>query len=209
MIPLAERLRLVVITDPVLSPGRTLLDVVRACLRGGATCVQLREKSGDAAAMAHVARVVKDAAHSAGALFIVNDRVDVALAVGADGAHLGDDDLPIHAARKISPHGFILGASVDSVAGALDAVSQGADYLGVGPVYATFSKADAGDAIGVRPIAELGSATSLPIVGIGGITAENAAAVRRAGAAGVAVISAVMQSRDPEDATRRLLQVLA
>lgn len=202
---LRERLRLVVVTDPDCGAGRDVADVVRAALRGGAPAIQLRMKDAPAREMAEVARTLLAETRAAGALLFINDRVDVAIAVGADGAHVGQDDLPAEAARRIAPRGFLLGVSAETVELAHRAEADGADYVGVGPVYATGSKADAGDAIGVGRIAEVASAVRIPVVGIGGITIANAPAVVHAGAAGVAVISAVMRADDPEAAVRALL----
>lgn len=199
------RLRLIVVTDPDCGAGREVVDVVRAALRGGAPAVQLRMKDAPAREMAALARTLLAETRAADALLFVNDRVDVALAAGADGAHVGQDDLPAAAARRIVPPGFLLGVSAETVELARAAEADGADYVGVGPVYATGSKADAGDAIGLGRITEVASAVRIPVVGIGGITARNAAAVVRAGAAGVAVISAVVRADDPEAAVRALL----
>lgn len=199
------RLRLIVVTDPDCGAGRAVVDVVRAALRGGAPAIQLRMKGAAAREMADAARAVLAETRAAGALLFVNDRVDVALAAGADGAHVGQDDLPGRAARAIAPPGFLLGVSAETAALARQAERDGADYVGVGPVYATGSKADAGDAVGVERIAEVAAAVRIPVLGIGGITVANAPPVLRAGAAGVAVISAVMRADDPQAAVRALL----
>jgi thiamine-phosphate pyrophosphorylase len=201
---LADRLRLIVVTDPACGAGRGVADVVRAALRGGAPAIQLRMKDGPAREMADLARALLPETRVAGALLFVNDRVDVALAVGADGAHVGQDDLPVAAARRIVPPGFLLGVSAETAELARRAEADGADYVGVGPVYTTGSKADAGDAVGTGRIKEVAAAVGIPVVGIGGITTENAPAVIRAGAAGVAVISAVMRAEDPEAAVHAL-----
>jgi thiamine-phosphate pyrophosphorylase len=201
---LAGRLRLVVVTDPEVSPGRTLLEVVAAALAGGATAIQLRDKRASARESAALCRQLRDLTRAHEALLFVNDRVDVALVGGADGAHFGDDDLPLEAARRLSPPGFLLGASAATRDEVAAAIAAGADYVGAGPVFATASKPDAGEAIGVGRIADLVSASSIPIVGIGGITESNARQVVEAGAAGVAVIAAVMRAADPEEAARRL-----
>jgi len=206
MSDLARRVALIVITDPAVPPGRTVVEVVRAALRAGAPSVQLRAKGGTARESVALARELAAATREAGALLFVNDRVDVALASGADGAHLGDEDLPLAAARRIVPPGFLLGMSADSVELAREAERDGADYVGVGPVHGTASKADAGDPIGVGRIAATAAGVRIPVVGIGGIDAGNAGAVIHAGAAGVAVISAIMRAPDPEAATTTLLR---
>jgi thiamine-phosphate pyrophosphorylase len=204
-VTLAERLRLIVVTDADCG-GRDLVDVVRAALRGGAPAIQLRMKDGAARDMVEMAQALLAETRPAGALLFVNDRVDVAVIAGADGAHVGQDDLPVAAARRVSPPGFLLGVSAESVELALQAEAEGADYVGVGPVYATGSKADAGEPIGLERIAEVAAAVKIPVVGIGGIAVGNARAVVESGAAGVAVISAVMRADDPESAARELLR---
>ena len=202
---LADRLRLIVVTDADCG-GRDLASVVRAALRGGAPAIQLRMKDAAAREMVEMAQALLAETRPAGALLFVNDRVDVAVIAGADGAHVGQDDLPVSAARRVSPPGFLLGVSAESVELALQAEAEGADYVGVGPVYATGSKADAGEPIGLGRIAEVAAAVKIPVVGIGGIAVGNARAVVESGAAGVAVISAVMRADDPESATRDLLR---
>jgi thiamine-phosphate pyrophosphorylase len=204
----ADRLRLIVITDPDCGEGREIVEVARAALRGGAPALQLRGKDQPAREQAALARALRAETHAAGALLFVNDRLDVALAVGADGVHLGQDDLPLEAARRIVPPGFLVGISAETVELARAAEQGGADYVGTGPVYATGSKADAGDAVGCARIVEVAAAVSIPVVGIGGIVAGNAAEVVRAGAAGVAVISAVMRAADPERTVRDLLRAV-
>ena len=202
---LRDRLRLIVVTDPDCGAGRTVVDVVRAALRGGAPAIQLRMKDAPAREMTELARALLAETRAAGALLFVNDRVDVAVAAGADGAHVGQDDLSVTAARALAPPGFLIGVSAETAVLACAAEAAGADYAGVGPVYATGSKADAGDAVGVERIAEVVAAVRIPVVGIGGITIDNAPPVIHAGAAGVAVISAVMRAPDPEAAVRALL----
>ena len=202
---LARRLSLIVITDPSCGEGRSIIHVVRAALRGGAPSIQLRGKDQPAREQVDLARALLAETRAAGALLWVNDRLDVALAAGADGVHLGQDDLPVDAARRIVPPGFLIGISAETPALARAAERDGADYVGTGPVYPTGSKADAGDAIGLTRITDVARAVRIPVVGIGGIAEANAADVVRARAAGVAVISAVMQATDPEAATRALL----
>jgi len=205
---LADRLRLIVVTDPSCGEGREIADVVRAALRGGAPGIQLRGKDQPAREQVELARALLAETRPAGALLFVNDRLDVALAAGADGVHLGQDDLPVGAARRIVPAGFLLGISAETPDLALAAERSGADYVGTGPVYATGSKPDAGDAVGLQRIAEVAAAIRIPVVAIGGIDASNAADVVRAGATGIAVISAVMRAADPERATRNLLRAI-
>jgi thiamine-phosphate diphosphorylase len=147
--------------------------------------------------------------HEAGALFIVNDRADLAVALDADGVHVGEDDLPPELARRIVGPRRIVGCSASSVESALAAKQAGADYLGVGSIYPTTTKADAGEAVGTALVAAIKAQVDLPIVGIGGIHAGNAAAVVEAGADGVAVVGAVIAAADPAAAARELSVVVA
>jgi thiamine-phosphate pyrophosphorylase len=204
--PLDQAFRLVVITDREAAGLRGVEGVVAAALRGGARCIQLREKllgAGETLPLAHRLRLLTRAA---GALFIVNDRVDLALASEADGVHLGPDDLPVGAVRGMVPPGFLVGYSTDDPDVARRAVEEGADYLGCGTVWPTDSKADAGGAIGPEGLARVAGAVSVPVVAIGGITPERARLLRGTGAAGVAVIRSVMAAPDPEATVRALLE---
>jgi thiamine-phosphate pyrophosphorylase len=200
-----EALRVYVLTDARLSRGRADTEVVAAALAGGAGAVQLRGKEYDGRRLYEAGRALREATRRAGALFFVNDRLDVALAVEADGVHLGQDDLPLAAARRLAPPPFLIGVSAGTVEEARAAEAAGADYLGVGSVFATPTKADAGTPIGIEGLSAVVRATRLPVVGIGGVTHENAARVIAAGAAGVAVISVVVGAEDVEGATRRLV----
>lgn len=199
---------LYVIVDPEhLTPGLTASEVTRAALRGGARIIQLRDKRSSLRDRIASARVLQALCDTHDAMFIVNDRVDVALAAGADGVHLGPEDMPVADARRIAPS-LVIGASTGSADGAAALVAQGADYLGVGALYdARQSKADASAPRGldvVREVRErLGEA--IPFVGIGGIDLARAREVVEAGAYGVAVIRAVSQHHDPCAATAQLL----
>jgi len=177
-------------------------------LAGGATAVQLRAKDLSGRALYAEACALVRLCARYGALCIVNDRLDVALAAAADGVHLGADDLPLDRARAVAGPGFLIGASAGTVAEAEEAVRRGADYLGVGTVWPTSSKGDAGPPIGVDGLRAIVQVTSLPVVGIGGITVANAALVRRAGAAGVAVIQGVLGDPNPREAASRLRAVV-
>jgi thiamine-phosphate pyrophosphorylase len=205
MTHLSHRLRLIAIADTGCLEPERLLEVVREVLAAGAPAIQLRAKRDGAGAQVELARALRSATREAGALFFVNDRVDVALAVEADGAHLGDDDLPIAAARTIVPPGFLLGRSVDTPAEARTAARGGADYLGAGPVFPTASKPDAGAVLDAEGIRRIAAAVQLPVVAIGGIEPDNAEPVFAAGAAGVAVIRGVLLAMDPASAARALL----
>ena len=197
----ATTLRLVAITDDLRDGAGGLVGRAQAAVRGGATMVQLRLKDADARTMVEVARALV-AAVPAGVPVVVNDRLDVALVAGAAGVHVGPDDLPAAAVRRLVPPGFLVGASVGSDAEIV--LARGADYVGIGPLYDTSSKPDAGRAIGAVAFARLGRSCRMPAVAIGGIDATNAAGAMIAGAAGVAVIRAVLGAKDPEAAARAI-----
>lgn len=199
---------LYVITDRRAAAGRPMLELVQAALRGGATVVQLRMKEGPTRAMVELGQALHELTRAAGVPLIVNDRLDVALAIDAEGVHLGQDDLPAHLARPLLGPNRLLGVSVENVEQAQRALRDGADYLGVGDLFGTPSKPDAGTPIGLDMLRAIVQAVPLPVVGIGGVTVENAGAVIDAGAVGVAVISAVFGASDPEQAARRLRAVV-
>lgn len=204
---LASRLGLLVITDRALAGSRGVEAVVAAALAGGCRAVQLRDKGASARALAEMGRGLLPPIRNAGALLFVNDRLDVALAIGADGAHLGPSDLPIGAARAVVPPGFLLGYSTDDPTEARRAEAAGADYLGCGAVFGTRTKDVGDEAIGVPRLDEVARSVSIPVLGIGGVTpsgAERIAVETRA--AGVAVVGAVMTAANPEEAARRLLR---
>lgn len=199
---------LYVITDEALSGGRSHEEQTRAALAGGAGVIQLRDKTASSRRLYEAAVAMRKLCREAGALLIVNDRVDIALAADADGVHVGPDDLPVAVARRLLP-GRILGASAGTVEEAIAAERDGADYLGVGAVYeARGSKADAGAPVGPERVAAIRAAVPLPIVGIGGIKASNAAPVIAAGAHGVAVITGVVAASDIAAAAREFLAVI-
>jgi thiamine-phosphate pyrophosphorylase len=203
---LAEQLRLMVITDPALLKGRDAVDVLRQAVAGGATMVQVRWKDGTPAEILELTRALVAALPVP---VLVNDRVDIALAAGAAGAHLGWDDPPLDALRPHLPTGFLLGLSVGSPDEAARAPAT-ADYWSVGPCFATPTKGDAGRPLGPDGFASLArlAPEGTPVVGIGGISVANAGMIKSAGAVGVAVISAVLTARDPESATRELNRAL-
>ncbi|MDN5344781.1 MAG: thiamine-phosphate pyrophosphorylase [Clostridia bacterium] len=196
---------LYVIITTSLGGGRPTLELVRQALAGGATAIQLREKELPARQLVALGREIRELTRSAGATFIIDDRLDVALAVEADGVHIGQEDLPAAIARRLLGPGRILGVSVGTVDQARQAVADGADYLGVGTLFATSSKGDAGEPIGLAGLKAIREAVTVPIVGIGGINSSNAAGVMAAGADGVAVISAVIGAPDITAAARELL----
>ncbi|HEY8484914.1 MAG TPA: thiamine phosphate synthase [Longimicrobiales bacterium] len=199
-------LQLIVITDRALAAPRDPIDVVRACLEAGAPAVQLRDKHASARELYDQAVALRELTAAYDALFFVNDRLDVALAAGADGVHLGPDDLPLHAARLAAPADFLIGYSTDDPAEAAQAQAAGASYIGCGAVFGTTTKPEAaGEQIGLERLEAVVKAVEIPVVGIGGIGPENAELVARTGAAGVAVVRAIMAADDPAEVVRRLL----
>ena len=199
-----------VLTDPLLlkGGGKDALDVCRRAVQGGATAIQVRWKDG---APADVLRLTEALVAALPVPILVNDRADIALAARAAGAHLGQDDAPLAALRPHVPAGFILGISVGSEEEAARARSSSADYWSIGPCFATANKADAGAPLGPHGFAALArlAPDGVPVIGIGGITAQNAGQIIRAGAAGVAVIGAVLGPRDPQAAAGVLRASLA
>jgi thiamine-phosphate pyrophosphorylase len=200
-------LRVIVVTDRRLALPRSIQQVVQAALDAGAPAIQLRDKAATARELAETARALLPAVRATRALLFINDRLDVALAIGADGVHLGPDDIPVSAARRIAPPGFLIGFSTDDPDMARTAEIDGASYIGCGAVFGTTTKADAaGEAIGTRRLDAVARAVDIPVVAIGGITTDNAAAIARTAAAGVAVVGAVMAAPDPGEAVRALLR---
>lgn len=205
-------LTLYLVTDPRLVAERGLLATVDAAVKGGVTLVQLRDPDAHGRALVEQARALKALLAPLGIPLIVNDRVDVAVAADADGVHLGQDDMSPADARALLGPERILGLSVGNpaeFAGSSSGIDIGAvDYLGVGPVKATGTKKDAGAAIGAAGVAAVRALTRRPIVGIGGIDGALAGEVIRAGADGVAVVSAICAAPDPEHAARALLSAV-
>jgi thiamine-phosphate pyrophosphorylase len=194
---LRERVRgLYVVTDDTLAPGRSHVEITRAALEGGATIIQLRDKRRDAGDLLPIARTMAELCRSHDALFIVNDRVDLAVAAGADGVHLGQTDLPIRETRLLLGPDRLIGISVENAEQVAAAEAAGADYLGVGAIYGSVSKNDAGDAVGCVQLTRFRAISALPIVAIGGISLERVPEVRLAGADSVAVIGAVVNAPD-------------
>lgn len=194
-----------VVTDPSPVSGLAVREVVERALSAGATAIQLRRKGARGGELLEEARSLVEVARAHGALFLVNDRFDVALASGADGVHLGPDDPPVESVRAEVPEGFVIGFSTDDPDEGCEAARAGASYLGVGSVYGTRSKEGlAEERIGPARVGEVLEAAGLPGVGIGGITPSNARAVYATGA-GVAALSAVTHADRPEEAVRALL----
>ncbi|QSX00828.1 thiamine phosphate synthase [Haloterrigena alkaliphila] len=194
------------VTQQSLSEDRSTLEIVRAAIEGGVDVVQLREKETEARFRYDLGRELREVTAEAGVDLIVNDRADVAEAIDADGVHVGQSDLPVGVARDLLGSDAVVGCSTSAVEEALEAEAAGADYLGVGAVYGTSSKDVAAEEDGIGPerIAAIADAVSIPVVGIGGITADNAGPVVEAGAAGVAVISEITAADDPRAATEAL-----
>lgn len=201
-------LRLMVITHPRPGCGRPLEEVVEEVVAAGAGAIQLRDKEAPPRKLLGLARRLRTVTARHGALLIVNDRLDIALAAGADGVHLGPDDVPVAAARRVVPDGFLLGHSTDDPGVARRAEADGADYLGCGTVFPTTSKEDAGTVIGVGGLAAVARAVRIPVLAIGGVTAERTPLLEGSGAGGVAVISAVMAAGRPANATHRLREAV-
>lgn len=198
---------LYVVLDRTAARGRDLDSLLAAVIDGGCRMVQLREKEWPSGRLLPLARRLRDRCRSAGVTFIVNDRVDVAVAVEADGVHVGQDDLPAPLARSFLTEGMVLGVSTHDVEQARAARDDGADYVAVGSMFQTATKPDF-QLVGPVLIRKLRGEIRVPLIGIGGITHDNVADVVRAGADGVAVISAVCAAPDPGAATRRFLELI-
>ncbi|MGQ0813294.1 MAG: thiamine phosphate synthase [Gemmatimonadota bacterium] len=189
-------LRLIVITDAQLAEPRSVEDVVRRALEAGAPAVQLRDKRANARELFEQACKLRTLTAQFGALLFINDRLDVALAARADGAHLGPDDMPVQAARKAAPAPFLVGWSTDDPEQARQAAAAGADYIGCGALFSTTSKDVSEPRIGPQGLRRVVDSVRIPVVGIGGIDATNVDEVARTGAAGAAVIRAIMSADD-------------
>jgi thiamine-phosphate pyrophosphorylase len=196
-------LRLVAITDDAEDRRATLVDRVAAAVRGGATSVQVRLKTASPREVVEITRAIMA---RTSVPVIVNDRADIALAAGAAGVHVGEADLPVAAIRRFAPASFIIGASLGSDTELANA--KGADYVGIGPVFGSDSKRDAGGAIGVDGFERLAGMVEVPAVAVGGITADRALQITVHGAVGVAVINSIFRADDPESATRLIADAI-
>lgn len=198
---------LYLVTDRILVGPKDFLLSIRKSLEGGVTLLQLREKEANSREFYEIGVKVKELAAEFRVPLIINDRVDLALALDADGVHVGQQDLPLEIVRNmIGPH-KILGYSVANLEEALQGERMGADYLGAGPVFPTGSKKDASAAIGLTTLKEIKAGISLPVVGIGGIGAANLREVKEAGIDGVSVISAILSQEDPYAAAKGLIDL--
>ncbi len=195
------------VTDRRWLGGRTLWDSVDAAIRGGATVVQLREKEIPSRDYLDLARRVKTVTDQAGVPLIINDRLDIALAVDADGVHVGPEDLPVATVRRLMGPSRIVGASACTLEEALRFQDEGADYLGVGAIFPTATKGGT-ESVSLEELRQIKAAVRIPVVAIGGITADNAPAVMETGVDGVAVVSAVMAQPDIGNAALRLSALL-
>ena len=195
---------LYVITDETIAGGRSHAEIAQLAVLGGAGIIQLRDKGRSCAELAAVGREIAAITRKAGAVFIVNDRLDVAMTCGADGVHLGQGDLRVDTARQLAPPGFIIGVSVGTAEEAEEAEREGADYVALSPTFSTASKDNAGPGQGRDRLREIRCAVSIPVIAIGGITRQNAGDVIAAGADGIAVISAVVGNPDITAAAREL-----
>ena len=196
---------LYLVTERTILKGRDLYDCVEEAIKAGITALQLREKNTDSRDFYQLALRLKELTDRYSLPLIINDRLDIALAVNAEGLHIGQKDLPIDIVRRIFGTEKLLGCSVSNMEEARLAERAGADYLGAGPVYPTGSKSDAGPAIGTGGLKEIISAVNIPVVGIGGINSTNIGAVKNCGAAGASVISAILGSDNITTATGQLL----
>jgi thiamine-phosphate pyrophosphorylase len=199
---------LYLVSDRGLSRGRTTIQIVEAALCGGVTCVQLREKTCSTREFITQALSIKDHLTRHNVPLIINDRVDIAQAVNADGVHLGQSDMPIEMAKAILKDSMIIGISAESLEDAVQAEKDGADYIGVSPIYATPTKTDAASSLGLEGLREIRKSVKIPLVGIGGLNRENAGEVINNGADGVAVVSAIVAADDPEKAARELKKII-
>jgi thiamine-phosphate pyrophosphorylase len=193
------------VTDRPLCGGRDLMDVIRAGVAGGVTMVQLREKEAGTREFVELARAVKKMLAEHGVPLLINDRVDVALASGADGVHVGQSDMEAGDVRALVGPGAIVGLSTDTLDEIMQAQVLPVDYLGVGPIFETQTKTDTKPAWGIERFAKACEVSKLPLVAIGSVKREHAADLMRAGAAGIAVVSAICAAESPEAAAMELM----
>ena len=199
---------LYLVTDRGLAKNRSTLEIVKSAVAGGVTCVQLREKDCSTREFIRQAFEIKDFLKARGVPLIINDRVDIAQAVAADGVHLGQTDMPLEIAKKILGDSMIIGISAESLEDALEAEKGGADYLGVSPIFATPTKTDTAPPLGLEGLRSIRKAVKIPLVGIGGLNRENSAAVIQSGGDGVAVVSAIVAAADPAQAAGELTRII-
>lgn len=199
---------LYLVTDRELSLGRNNLSIVKSAVRGGVSCVQLREKNSSTREFIKQGLLLRDFLAVQNILLIINDRLDVALAIGADGVHLGKTDMPVSMAKKIVGKSMIIGMSAECLDDAVRAEKEGADYIGVGPIFSTETKTDTGPPIGLDGLSQIRKVVNIPLIAIGGLNHSNAGAVIKRGADGIAVVSAIVSSKDPEKAAKELKTII-
>jgi thiamine-phosphate pyrophosphorylase len=198
-----DRVDIYPVTCEGLSAGRSNLEVLRAVIEGGAGIIQLREKEYSKRSLFQMALKFREITAKAGILLIINDHVDIALAVDADGVHLGREDLPVAAARRIAPD-LLIGASTHSLQEAVEAQTEGADYVNIGPIFTTRTKADVGEFLGPEAISAIAPNLKVPFTVMGGITEFNIDRVLSRGARRVAMVTAVTQASDIAGTVRSL-----
>jgi thiamine-phosphate pyrophosphorylase len=203
----ASVLRLCLVTDRGLARGRPLMQIVDAAVRGGVTMVQLREKAATTRAFLEEARALKSLLAPLGVPLIINDRLDIAMAVDADGVHVGQTDLPVEVARRILGPSKIVGLSISDSPQILRPETACADYLGIGPIYPQQTKEDADPTLGVEGFRRLRELTQKPMLVIGGLNPDNSAPLLVAGADGVAVVSAIVSADEPGEAAKRFIRL--
>jgi len=199
---------LYLVTDRNLSLGRSTKEIVTAAVRGGVTCVQLREKHCSTREFIREACSLQPILRERNIPLIINDRLDVALAIGADGVHLGQSDMHIVDARRLVGDKMIIGISAESLEDAIAAEREGADYIGISPVFSTETKIDTAAPLGLEGIRRIRRVVDIPLVGIGGINVDNVCDILMAGANGVAVVSAIVGAACPETAAAELKKLL-
>lgn len=203
----ANIMRLCLVTDRGLAGGRKLAEIVEAAVRGGVTMVQLREKAATTRAFLEEARALKALLGPLGIRLVVNDRLDIALAVDADGVHVGQTDLPVEEVRRLVGPGKIVGLSITDATQIVRPDAAAADYLGIGPIYLQQTKDDAATPLGVEGFRRLRTLTRKPVMAIGGLKPDNSAPVLAAGADGLAVVSAIIAADEPEVVARQFRQL--
>jgi len=196
-----------VITDRYINQRHDHISIAMAAIKGGASVIQLRDKNATTKQLLEWAFKLREMTNGTNTLLIINDRVDVALACGADGVHVGDEDMPVAVARKLVGKNMLIGKSVDNVEQAVEAERDGADYVSIGAIFPTSTKPDAAQAVGLDMLRAVKVAVKIPVVAIGGINHENAQHVIKAGADAIAVISAVVNSDDPLNAVEELVRI--
>ncbi len=205
---LRDALKLYLVTDPVLHGGRGVIPTVREALEAGVRFVQLRDKNASTGEMLGSALKLKDLCLHYSAWFVVNDRIDVAMASEADGVHLGQSDMPADIARSLMGPEAVIGVSTRTPEEASRACADGADYIAANLVFTTETKKDAGKPLGLEAVKELSEVCSLPLVAIGGVNPDNTGMLMNAGCSGVAVVSAIMNAEEPAAQVRRFLAAL-